>query len=376
MTLVKKGLGISVLLAAIILAIWHSKEKPSAIAEKSTSPPPTRARTTRPDPEDERSVANANVRRRTLDDWKDLLQWLRTNPPPTAVEVRDRLLATRTSWATMDPQALAAAIQQLLETGDDATTGLDFKVGIHGLLTGWPSLRVFLLDVLATSDPEMAMSISNKLLDQTTSPDEFATALRSQTRTGIARAGDGELLARFGQMLDHADWQTSRGFAEAFDLARFIGTPEAARQLVAWDGNPALKSMAMDEFAAEHPREMLEILGSESTLEGLTSARLMARADPSDPQQLSSVDAYFRSPDRTPEEIAAFLKSFPLRSATTGYRLYGRTPSPYTYEQIKAGDRAANDLANSWTNDPSLDQYRPEIQSLQNRLSKWIEQTK
>ena len=45
---------------------------------------------------------------------------------------------------------------------------------------------------------------------------------------------------------------------------------------------------------------------------------------------------------------AAFLDSFPLCSATTGFRLYGRTPAPYNCEQIKAGDLAVKEQVAPW----------------------------
>ena len=102
----------------------------------------------------------------------------------------------------------------------------------------------------------------------------------------------------------------------------------------------------------------------------------MARADPEDPAQVSTVDAYLRDPALTNEEAVLFLKTFPLRSATTGYRLYGKTPAPYSFDRIAAGDRKAAELVNSWAADPALAKYRPELQSLQQRLAKWVEQAK
>jgi hypothetical protein len=73
---------------------------------------------------------------------------------------------------------------------------------------------------------------------------------------------------------------------------------------------------------------MLEIL-SDSSADGLTRASLMARAKPENPQQLAAVDAYLRAPDRSTDEAAVFFKILSrLRSATTGFRLYGRTTSP------------------------------------------------
>ena len=373
----RKAMGFAVLLAAVIAAISLAQEKSVNPAPASKAGAATRERSSHLnsglDPVDGKNVQRADTRK-IQNEWDALIQWLRAVPPPSAQEIEARLLATRVAWTTTDPQARAEALRNLLETGQDAVTGLNFKVGNHNLLAGWPTLRVFLLDVLSTSDPEMAAAIARQLLDSTATPDEYATALRSLTRKGIARADDNELLSRFGQMLDHPQWDQSAGFAEALDLARLVGSEDAARALAAWHGNPDLKSMAMDEFAAEHPDAMMKVLDIESSVTGKSRARLMARADPVDADQLAAVDAYLRSPDRTDDEAAVFLKLFPLRSATTGFRLYGKPPSPYNLEQIKAGDRAAIDRVDAWVGDPSLAKYRPYIASLQQRLAGWIAQ--
>ena len=372
----KATLGAAALLLALFFASQQlQKNSSAATVEKSrhhlrTSP------TAKPAEENESSHSPSASQPSIQDDWAALLKWLGSSPRPTDEEVCARLLAARLSWTQMDPQERADAIAELLASGVDAITGLDFQVGPHGLLAGWPTLRVFLLDILATSDPEMATVTASQVLDTTASAEEFATALKSLTRDGLARAENKELLVRFGQMLGHQDWQTSRGFAEAFDLARFIGTPEAALRLAAWEGNAQLKSMALDEFTADHPEAMMEILASDSPVSGTPRASIMARADPSNLKQLDSVDAYLRRPDLSPAEAATFLKIFPLRSATTGFRLYGKTPSPYTYEQIKAGDLAASQLVENWTADPTLEKFRPELVSLQTRLTKWVQQAK
>lgn len=373
-----KATGIAVLLAAVIAAIWLAQDNPVVSSRAARTAVPPRERSVHPvptpDPDEDSAVAQAAARMKIQQDWDALILWLRTVPPPSAEEIKARLLATRIAWTATDPQARAEALRQLLEAGQDAVTGLDFEVGNHSLLAGWPTLRVFLLDLLSTSDPEMAAATARNLLDRTDSPDEYATALRSLTRPGIARADDTELVSRFGQMLDHPQWDQSRGFAEALDLARVVGSAEAARKLAAWNGNPALKSMAMDEFAAEHPQAMMEVLDTETSVTGKSRARLMARADPADAGQLAAVDTYLRSPDRTDEEAAVFLKLFPLRSATTGFRLYGTPPSPYNFDQIKAGDQAAIDRVDAWAGDPALEKYRPHLAALQHRLAAWVGQ--
>jgi hypothetical protein len=369
------ALGVALIVSAIIGAGWISRQELVDSDQKKAGIPAPRHRAHPSVRPAEQALATASARRQILADWEELLLWLRAAPSPSAEEIRIRLLATRVAWTEMDPQELAAAIKHLLEAGDDAATHIDFEVGVHGLLAGWPTMRVFLLDVLATSDPVMASAIAKHLLDKTTSPDEFATGLRSLTRQGMSRASDSELLSRFDQMLGHPQWQGSRGFAEAFDLARVLGSPDAARRLASWNGYPALRNMAMHEFAAEHPAEMLDALGPEATISGLDRASLMARVNPEDPQQLAAADRYLRNTDLASNEASEFLKTFPLRSATTGHRLYGKSPSPYTYEQIKAGDRAAMTQVNAWIADPSLGGYQQDLLALQRRLATWNQQS-
>ena len=368
----------ALLIVALVAGIWifQNPEKKDPELPSMTIPSSVRKRATAPDFEAERETSDATARRRIEADWAGLLRWLASTPRPSAEEIRARLLETRISWAEMDPQVLAETLDRLLKSGDDLVTGLDFKVGLHGFLSGWPTLRVFLLDVLAASDPEMAAEIAGQLLKTTSSANEYATALRSLTRPGMGRATDADLLSHFAKLLGRDDWQRERGFAEALDLARFLGSTEAAAQLAGWSGNPALKAMALDEFAADHPQAILQILNSsqDPALAGSTRANLVARADPGKPEQLAAVEAYLRDPGLPPEDATAFLKSFPLRSATTGYRLYGKTPAPYTRETIAAGDRAALDRVRQWANDPAMANYRPEIQSLEKRLELWTRQ--
>ncbi|MEO5715832.1 MAG: hypothetical protein ABIT37_20300 [Luteolibacter sp.] len=361
------------LVVGIGVLIWTRPDgKPvSVVSEKS--PPPVRTKAPQPAFEKERGSGDAAARKRIRDDWDELVTWLDSNPAPTEDEIRARLLATRMAWAELDPQVLAEMIRELLASGGDKATGLAFKIGPHGFLSGWPTLRVFLLDVLAAADPEMAAAIAKGLLGETASAEEFAVALRSLTREGRGRAKNEELTAYLGQMLDRQEWGNSAGFAEVLDLARLIGSPEAARQLAEWEGNPTLRSMALDEFAAEHPEVALAMADA---VDGIARANLMARVHPDDPAQMMAVDAYLHSPDLTAEEADAFLKSFPLRSATTGYRLYGKTPAPYSYDQVVAGDRAALERVDHWVSDPALAKYRANLISLQQRLTNWTQQTR
>ncbi|RYD32197.1 MAG: hypothetical protein EOP87_13260 [Verrucomicrobiaceae bacterium] len=361
----------AILVATAGAALWWSRAHTPASVTRPADPVPVRRGA--PDLEAERSMAENSARRRMDSDWKSLLTWLRSVPPPSAEEVRLRLLQLRKDWSEIDPQIRAEMIDRLLATGEDMPTGLEFRVGVHGLLAEWSTLRVFLLDVLATADPQAAAAIATRLLDSTSSADEYATALRSHTRPGSGVSKD-ELQSRFQTLLARPEWQTSRGFAEALDLARYLGTPAAARQLTSWNGNPGLKKLALDEFSAAHPQAMLDVLAEDTSVTGPPRAGLMARALPEDPAQLAQVDRYLATPGLSDEEVTAFLRSYPLRSATTGHRLYAKLPAPYNFEQIRSGDRAALQQAERWAADPALERFLPEIQSLQDRLGEWVRQ--
>jgi len=370
------GGGVIVLAAAIFLATRFTRESGGPATPEATSSPaaPVRSRATPPDEEAERETADNTARGRMERDWQDLLDWLESDPRPGPEEIRARLKALRIAWVEIDPQVRAEIIGKLLQGGKDAATGMDFQVGSHGQLAGWPTLRVFLLDVLATSDAEMAAAIARNLLATTTSADEYATALRSLTREILGRADDAELLSRFDTMLAKPEWQSSRGFAEALDLARLLGTADAARRVVSWNGGRVLKQSVMQEFAAEHPGEMIDALAADGSITGPTRATLMARADPTDARQLDAIDAYLKNPALSPEEATAFLDVFPFRSATTGHRLYAETPAPFTYDELRAADAAALARAGQWLADPALEKYQPQLQALQKRLQTWMDQ--
>ncbi len=372
------------LLAVFFAAVWLFRKGPAAdrqngaalpTADRVHFPSATQSEREADDEGIQLPPPDPAVGQRALADWEETLRWLRSVPPPSPEEIRARLTAMRVSLAKMDPHELAELIRKLLESGVDATTGLEFKVGPGGMLAGWPTIRVFLLDILAAADPELAAGIARELLDKTGSANEFATALRSLTRDSLGRAENSELLARFDQMLGHPEWQQERGFAEAFDLARAIGSKEAAQRLATWNGDPTLRGLALHEFAAEHPEEIIAALTDQnSTLGGPIGASLMARANPEAPSQVAAVETYLRDPQRSAQEVTEFLKLFPLRSATTGYRLYGGLPTPYSFERVKASDRAALEQVNRWASDPALIKYRAEISDLQKRLTQWTKQ--
>lgn len=369
-------------LAAAALAIvaigfcWFALKQSAVPLETKKVVLPSAVRSRSSDEQVDPVAADEAGKAKIFSEWSALLTWLHGDPAPDADAVRERLLALRTRWAAMDATVLADALGDLLDRGEDLPLAMEFQVGLHGFLDGWPTLRVFLLDVLVASDQEVAGGVARKILDQTASAEEYAMALRTLTKKGPGKADSVELLQRFDRMLGEPGWQKSPGFAEALDVARLIGSPEAARHLLAWSGEAELKRMAMEEFAAVHPAAMVEALSAADSLDGVTRADLMARVDPRDPVQRATVDAYFRNQDLSQQEATAFLRAYPLRSTTTGHRLYGEPPSPFSREEIAAGDRIALGQVDQWLADPSLERNRTELTALRTRLAKWVEQAR
>lgn len=313
------------------------------------------------------------------DDWRTLLDACRA--PGAPAERRRFLAATKERWLGVEPDAAAGRIADLLRLGEDAATDIPFETGPGGALVGWPTLRVFLLDVLAVTDPDLAGSVAREVLASTDSAEEFAVALKPLLLGGVWKSSDAELSAHFSKLLSRPDWQTEVGLAEALDLSRAAAIPSTTAQLARWvEGNPpAAKAgeMALHETAAARPDLLVGLLAAEPDLledrPGLR-ASLMARAAVSDPGQLSAIRNYLSDPAVPHAEKREFLTLFPLRSTTTGHRLYGKPHAPFAQEAIRADDRAALEAVGTWRALPGLAPIAPELDAAEARLRGWVGQ--
>jgi hypothetical protein len=313
-------------------------------------------------------------------DWRECLSRCENSDDPAAL--KRWLAATRDRWLEEEPEVVARTIGQLLRSGADAGTGIPFETGPGRALRGWPTLRVFLLDVLSVTDPDLAAEIAREILGTTGSAEEFAVALKPLTLGGPWRASDAELAGYFSKMLETPAWQQSVGLAEALDLSRVSRSPEVVEALAHWvnDSPPALKagSFALHETAAEHPALVAELISTDDKLfagQPDLRAGLMARANVSDAAQAGHVDDYLKNPAISQAEKQQFLALFPLRSATTGYRLYGKPPSPFQKEQVEADDHVALERVAAWKSDPELAGLAGDLATLEGRLQSWTRQS-
>jgi len=311
-------------------------------------------------------------------EWRATLSLVRSHPEPELV--RARLLELRLKWLEEDPLVLAQIVAFLLRAGDDAATGLPFEVGPGGVLGSWPTLRTFLLELLACADPDQAALTAREVLHATRSVDEYALALKPLTRPGPWRAPDAELADRFAGMLGNRDWQNADGFAEALDLVRVCHSPAVVAALEDWlnsGGDARLAGMALHEAAAEDPARVVLPVAADPDLLADTPvlrAELMARAAISDPAQEAAVLSYLENGSISQDEKNRFLGLFPLRSATTGYRLYGGNPAPFQQATVAADDDATLKIVQSWLLDPDLQTLQPSLEAMETRVRTWVNQ--
>ena len=86
-----------------------------------------------------------------------------TNAQDTAAKKR-ALEELRRALASGDKTEASAAIRKFLDSKADASMGLGFKIGAHGVLTETPTLRTYLLDYLGQIDPAAAADYARVIL--------------------------------------------------------------------------------------------------------------------------------------------------------------------------------------------------------------------
>lgn len=285
---------------------------------------------------------------------------------------------------------VAEAIRAYLESGEDVTTGLGFKVGEGGLLRDAPSMRMFLLDLLADVDAPAAVTESMALLEESASPGEWALALRN-----IAwQDGQGKhrefLRGKLSEMLDRQEWlaHPDPGFLEAFDLAVHLGDEEALREMgsvlglrnqqggLADNGITHAAFLAMDRLTALDPAQTVGLIQSEPDFLGWAPRHrgaLMSRADVRDPQQAVDVAGYLLRPDVAPEERRVFLELFPQANGVLADSLISAPGTPLEFSSGLARDRAALEWVRGRLAEARFQGLRGELLAAEARLRGFVE---
>ncbi|MFA5256934.1 MAG: hypothetical protein WC360_02180, partial [Opitutales bacterium] len=183
-------------------------------------------------------------------------------------EGRDAAGVLAELWARLEaasPDLSSAAIRAFLAGGQDADTGLDFAVGQGGTMLSVPTLRVFLLDLLARIDPQAALEQAQIVFDAKASADEYAVCLRNVGMIDRSAAGRAYVGRRARELLADPGLSAkpSAGFVEAFDAVVYSGDMEGLSALSAYAG-PGLgvsvnvpSFMAMDRMVIDDTADAL-----------------------------------------------------------------------------------------------------------------------
>jgi hypothetical protein len=272
------------------------------------------------------------------------------------------------------------AIRDFLDTGRDAPTGLAFALNADGSLRQAPTLRTLLLDMLAKMAPDQASQVAQHILENKTSPDEWAISLAIYARSDSSDAATAFLQQKAEEMALNQAWQQSpsSGFLEAFDV--FVYTHDTAfvpdlSQMAANADNPALAHaafLALDRLVQSDPIPTLQTLLDDPDLMAgrlATQAAYFARADARDPEQRQLLSQYLLSPNRSLPELEAFAGLFPNENFLVSYNLLTQT-QPVTNQEVVSRYDAAWQLIGQWQADSQFEALRPQLNQMAGRLAR------
>jgi hypothetical protein len=279
-------------------------------------------------------------------------------------DLRETLLAAGNTKA-------GAAILEYLNSGQDCATGLPFCVGPNGDLSSAPTMRTFLLDLLATVDPQAAVDYAQVVFDARTSADEFAVCLRNVGKIDTSAEGRAYVGKRALELLSDATLakHPTAGFVEAFDALVYAGDTGAFTLLSSYlnkDKGVVLNMpafMAIDRMVIDDPVDSYKALLDDSTLladRPQTRAGLFARADLADADQLAEVETYVLRLNADGTEAEYFFDLLPnLNFMLTDGLLTGRVQ--VSGDTVQERLAAAASAVDTWLADPRLSAYKSQL---------------
>lgn len=306
-----------------------------------------------------------------------LLGKLRSGARPN--EVRQSLRRLKKLVHAAAPDEAAAAIISLLDSGQDAPTGLGFVVGPEGVMDESPTWRTALLDYLGQTDPSQFIAYSRVLLGTTASPDEYAMSLRNLGWGNINGRFNEEIRGYFAAMLARPDWkqQPSAGYLEAFDLAVESGAVnEVASVLNAGtaEGEPVVSRaafVALDRIMLRSPDKLVgKFLSDPAFLSAtpLHRASLLSRLDVRKPEQADLLARYLQRSDHAPGELEYFSDLFPNGNRFASHRLVTTPEEGGSIADMQDLDRASLETVRGWMVDPEFASHWGELAKIVARL--------
>ncbi|MCL4181495.1 MAG: hypothetical protein KJ072_27625 [Verrucomicrobia bacterium] len=301
-----------------------------------------------------------------------------------AGSVREWIREWQDRSSTLPRSQAAAELSELLRSGRDGPTGLEFRVGPGGFLQAAPTLRVWLLDELGRVDPAMAVVEARAVLARSESPDEWAVALRICATADGTAAGQAWVREQARELIRREAWleSPSIGLLEAFDLFVYTRDVEAVPELAALVRRKENRAVAhaayvaVDRMLLVSPEPVLEMLIAEpALLEGRETTRgnYVARADVSDPGQRRLVEEYLLDPRRSWEELEAFAGVFPNANLMVSHNLLTSVPA-WSGAELRRRDLAAAEVVGKWAADRRFERLWPLLGPLERRLDDFVRQ--
>jgi hypothetical protein len=296
----------------------------------------------------------------------------------TGLEARGSFSDLKAALRQMDPKEAREWLLAALASGEDFATGLDLTLDAGQNLSGWPSWRVFLLDLLFLTDPEAAAKVSSELLASSASPDEWAVCMRNLGRVG---KHDELLKTKSAELLRREEWRKkpSAGYLEAFDVIVHTRNTALAPELLAnCDARDAkavrhASFLTLDRLIMAEPAKVLPELAANASKHpqsGLMLSNMIARADVRDKAQRQAVETYLLDTKRTAEELRGFASVFPNANVAVSQNLLTQAPT------IQGADLAARDqsslaVLSAWLMDDRFKNVHEPLKNIVKRLDFW-----
>jgi len=292
------------------------------------------------------------------------------------------LAGLREALRALPPTEASQRIREFLTTTNDTPTGLEFKLGSDGRLSGAPTLRTFLLEQLDQLDPAGAAAFARTLLQNPTSPDEWALALRSLARAETDPDARRMAAEKLQTMLTREAWQRqpSIGFLEAFDVAVHLRDPglvPTLTQLVQLKDNQAVAHaayLALDRLTITAPASTLAALqAAPESMRGreVTRANYFARADVRDETQRALLESYLLQPHLGAEELAKFAGLYPNANYMVSHNLLTKSETP-DHAWLVGRDREALQRVEAWLQDERFARLQPQLREIERRLRQFV----
>ena len=278
----------------------------------------------------------------------------------------------------VDPAQAIAAILSFLATGQDARTGETFLIGRDGELTGAPTFRVMLLDVLGRicrehGSPDAAL-MARSLLERRTSADEWALALRNIAWTEPSERA--YLAGKMRDMIHYEPWrqQPGAGFLEAFDIivfSRDVAFVPDLGEMVSGEDESLRRAAAaaMDRLSEMAPLDVMAYLNAhpgEFADRPFLRADYYSKADLSNAQQRQAVETYLSRQDVKLDEKSKLLSMFANPGSFVGDTLVNEPPPADDPPQKNAALRTA---VNDWLKSNRFPELTGPLVNLDRRLA-------